>query len=106
MDKKEILEKNKQKNRNSLDEREQRVYSSSFGIGAVVVGILCLVFSVYKALHREPFYEFVTIITAYLCTTFLYQYKNIRKPFYLIAGIGTGLAAVFCTVMFILVHGL
>ena len=106
MDKKEILEKNKKKNRNSLDEREQRVYSSSFGMGAVVVGILCLVFSVYRALHRETFYEFVTIITAYLCTTFLYQYKNIRKPIYLIAGIGTGIAALFCAVMFFWVHGL
>ncbi|MBQ9461905.1 MAG: hypothetical protein IJU51_08355 [Clostridia bacterium] len=106
MDKKEILEKNKKKKRNSLDEREQRVYSSSFGMGAVVVGILCLVFSIYKAFHRETFYEFVTIITAYLCTTFLYQYKNIRKPIYLIAGIGTGIAAVFCAVMFFWVHGL
>ena len=39
MDKKEILEKNKKKSRNSLDEREQRVYSSSFGVGAIVVGL-------------------------------------------------------------------
>ena len=104
MDKKEILEKNRKKNRNSLDEREQRVYNSSFGIGAVVVGILCLVFSVYKAVRMYTFYEYVTIITAYLCTTFLYQYKNIRKPVYLIAGIGTGLAAVVCAVMYFWVH--
>ncbi|GEM_PF-523666 len=104
MDKKEILEKNKEKKRNSLDEREQRVYNTSFGIGAIVVGVLCLLFSVYRAVQHYTFYEFVAIITAYLCTTFLYQYKNIKKPIYLIAGIGTGLAAVSCAVLFLLVN--
>lgn len=106
MDKKEILEKNKKKSRNSLDEREQRVYNTSFGIGAIVVGILILIFSIYRAVHRMPFYEHVAIITGYLCTTFLYQFKNIKKPLYLIAGIGTGAAAVFCVVMFFWVYGL
>ncbi len=100
MDKKEILEKNKQNHRNALDEREQRVYNASFGTGAVVVGVLCLIFSVVKAVHREPFYEFVVIIVAYLCTTFLYQYKKLKTPAYLIAGIAMGLAAVIAAVLF------
>ena len=103
MDKKEILEKNKEKNRNGLDEREQRVYNFSFGIGAVIVGILCLVFSVYKALNREPFYEYVAIITAYLCTTFVYQCKNLKRLRYLISGLVTGIAAVICIVLFFMV---
>lgn len=104
MDKKEILAKNKRQARKSLDEREQGIYHASFGLGAVVVGVLCLIFSVYKALHHEMFYEFVSIITAYLCTTFLYQFKNLKKPGYLIAGIVTGLAAVVCAVMFFVVY--
>lgn len=103
MDKKTILEKNKEKHRKSLDEREQRVYNASFGLGAVVVGIFCLVFSIYKALHFTPFYEFAAIITAYLCTTFLYQFKNLKKPFYITAGIITGLAAILCTILFFMV---
>ena len=103
MDKKEILEKNKEKNRNGLDEREQRIYNFSFGIGAVVVGILCLAFSVCKALNREPFYEYVAIITAYLCTTFLYQFKNLKKLRYLIPGIITGIASIACIVLFFMV---
>lgn len=106
MDKKEILEKNKKKNRKSLDEREQRVYRSSFGFGAVVVGILCVLFSVYRLIQQRAFYEYVTIITAYLCTTFLYQYKSIRKPVYLVAGIGTGLVAVLCFGLFLWVNRL
>ena len=104
MDKKEILEKNKKQSRNSLDEREQRVYSFSFGVGAIVVGILLLIFSIYRAIHLYPFYEYVTVITGYLCATFLYQFKNIKKPLYLTAGIGTGAAAIFCAVMFFWVY--
>ena len=73
MDKKEILAKNKALNRKSLDEREQRVYRSSFGFGAVVVGILCLLFSIFRAFQHNTFYEYFSIITADLCTTCLYQ---------------------------------
>lgn len=104
MDKKEILDQNKRQNRNTLDEREQRIYNASFGLGAVVVGVLCLIFSVYKAIHHQMFYEFAAIITAYLCTTFLYQYKNLKKTIYLIAGILTGTAAVLTAVLFFMVY--
>ena len=100
MDKKEILRKNKEQNRSSLDERERRVYNFSFGLGAVVVGVLCLVFSVYRAVNHEPFFFFAAMITAYLCTTLLYQFKNLRKMRYLLAGIVTGAAALGCSVMF------
>ena len=103
MDKKEILEQNKKKKRNTLDEREQKIYNFSFGLGAVAVGVLCLIFSVYRAVHFQAFYEFVSIITAYLCTTFIYQFKNIRKIPYLIAGIATGVAAFACAVLFFMV---
>ncbi|MBQ3929268.1 MAG: hypothetical protein II711_04155 [Clostridia bacterium] len=103
MDKKEILAKNKQRSRNTLDEREQRIYNASFGVGAVVVGILCLCFSIYKALHHEMFYEDVAIITAYLCTTFLYQFKNLKKVWYLIAGIVTGIIALASVALFFMV---
>ncbi len=103
MDKKEILDKNKRKTRNTLDEREQKIYNASFGMGAVVVGVLCLAFSIYKALHYEMFYEYVSIITAYLCTTFLYQYKNLKKPGYLIAGIATGIIAFAGIILFFMV---
>ena len=103
MDKKEILAKNKRKAKNTLDEREQRIYNASFGLGAVVVGVLCLVFSIYKALHRKMFYEDVAIITAYLCTTFFYQYKNLKKPGYLIFGIATGIIAFVCVMLFFMV---
>ena len=56
MNKQEILAKNK---KDGLDEREQTVYSRSFGFGAVVVAVLCLAFSVYRAFHGEKFFEFV-----------------------------------------------
>ena len=104
MDRNEILEQNKKKSRNSLDEREQKIYNISFGLGAVTVGILCLVFSIYRFINHEPFYEFVAIITAYLCTTFTYQFRNLRRPLYLIAGIATGIVAAACVVLFFMVR--
>lgn len=103
MNKKEILEQNKKMHRNGLDEREQKIYNVSFGLGAVVVGVLCLVFSIYRAIHYQAFYEFVAIITAYLCTTFFYQFKNLKSIPYLIAGIITGAAAFGCLILFFMV---
>ena len=103
MDKQQILEQNKKKKRSGLDEREQKIYNVSFGLGAVVVGVLCLVFSIYRAVHFQAFYEFVSIITAYLCTTFLFFFKNIRRIPYLIAGIATGAAAFGCLILFFMV---
>ncbi len=100
MDKKEILEKNRQNSRHMLDEREKRVYNYSFGLGAIVVGVLCVVFSIYQVLHHHQIFEFAAIITAYLSTTFLYQFKNIRRPLSLVAGIVTGAAAVLSLILF------
>lgn len=98
MNKQEILAKNK---RDGLDEREQTVYNHSFGFGAIVVAVLCLVFSVYKAFHGEKFFEFGAIMTAYLSTTFFYQYKNLKRVPYLISGIISCVIAVVCTVAFV-----
>ena len=105
MDKKDILEQNKKKKQGSLDEMEKRVYNYSFGIGALAVGAMCLAFSIYRAINGMHFYEFAAIITAYLCTTYLYRFKNLKSPFYLIAGIITAVAAVGCTVLFFVVGG-
>lgn len=98
MNKQEILAKNK---KDGLDEREQTVYSRSFGFGAVVVAVLCLAFSVYRAFHGENFFEFGAIITAYLSTTFFYQYKDLRKTKYLIAAVATFVIAVACIIAFV-----
>lgn len=100
LDKKDILEQNKQKKNNSLDERERKIYNYSFGVGAVVVGVLCLVFSIYRALQFRPFYEFVAVITAYLSTVFFYQFRNLKHIRYLIAAIITGAGAIASLIMF------
>ena len=100
MDKQAILDNNKKHQKNNLDERERKVYNRSFGLGAVTVGILCLVFSIYKALTHQPFYEYVSIITAYLATTNLYQFVMIKRIPYLITGIAAAAAAVWGGFMF------
>lgn len=84
MNKDEILAKNKQE---GLDEREKGIYNKSFGMGAVTVSVLCLAFSLYNLFNGKTFFEFITIITAYLCTAFFYQFKKIRRMGYLIGAI-------------------
>ena len=101
MDKKVILERNKQKSKNTLDEREKNIYHNSFGVGAVVVGVLCLLFSVFCAINHRHFYEFVAIITAYLAAAFFYQFRKIRKIGYLIASLVVGAGSLACIIMFI-----
>lgn len=101
MNKDEILAKNKQE---GLDERERGIYNKSFGLGAVVVGILCLAFTLYNLFNGKTFFEFITIITAYLCTTFFYQFKKIQRIGYLIGTVVCLLATVASAIGFVVFH--
>lgn len=101
MNKDEILAKNKQ---DGLDERERVIYNKSFGIGAVVVGILCLVFSLYNLFNGKTFFEFIAIITAYLCTTLFYQFKKLKRIGYLIGAVICLVLAVGAAVGFMVSH--
>ena len=49
----------------------------------------------------EIFFEFGAIMTAYLSTTFFYQYKDLRKTKYLIAAVATFVIAVACIIAFV-----
>lgn len=83
MDKEEILARVKNQ---GIDEREQQVMSQSFGFGAIVVVILCFIFSIIKAIEGQRFHEFAIIIFAYLSASNFYQYKKIGEKKYLIVG--------------------
>ena len=58
MNKQEILAKNK---KDGLDEREQTVYSRSFGFGAVVVAVLCLVLAFIEPFMAKNFLSLVRL---------------------------------------------
>lgn len=93
MDKEEVLEKAREGNA-SLDEREANIYHRSFGFGMVIVTILCLAFSVIRAIQGEQFYEFGVIIFTYLGAINFYQYFKLRIKRSFFAGVVCAVATV------------
>lgn len=97
MKKEDILLKAKN---SGLDERESSIFMRSFGIGGIVVCILALIFSIWKAIHGQQFFEFSAIVFAYLSATDLYKYKNIKDKRYLISGIPGGILTIILIAMY------
>ncbi len=93
MDKETILEKSRKENV-YLDEMQQSDLKNGFGLGGVVVAILCFVFGIIKALQGQHFFEFTVITFAYLSATALYSYTKTAKKKFLIQGIAEGITAV------------
>ncbi|MEG1947862.1 MAG: DUF6442 family protein [Lachnospiraceae bacterium] len=56
--------------------------------------MLCVLFSILKAISGEHFYEFGVIIFGYLAGTAWYSYKISRKKNFLIQGIASTIAVV------------
>jgi hypothetical protein len=99
MKKDEILKKCRN---NGMDEREQDIALHSFGIGGVAICILAFLFSIWKAIHGERFYEFGAIIFVYLSATNFYQYKNAKDKHYLTTGIFTAFATIVGIAIFLI----
>lgn len=93
MNREEILEKSKKQN-SYLDEMQRSELIKSFGFAGSVVAILCVVFSVTKALQGKPFYEFMVILFGYMSAIGLYSYTKTKKKHFLIQGIAYGLTGV------------
>lgn len=83
-----------------LDEREASIFLHSFGIGGIAVCVLAVIFSVWKAIHGEQFFEFSAFVFAYLSATDLYKYKNIKDKRYLASGIFTGIFTIILIVIY------
>ena len=91
MNKEEII--NKAQNEQGLDERERSVYGSSFGIGGVVMALLCVAFSAVAWIKGRPAYEFGVILFGYQAATQFHQYAKIKRRTYLIGAIACLVAA-------------
>jgi hypothetical protein len=90
VNKEEILAKSRKEN-SYLDEMQQSELRNGFGFGGAVVAILCVVFSVIKALQGQHFFEFGVILFAYLSATALYSYRKTRKKQFLLLFIAEGI---------------
>lgn len=100
MKKEDILSKSKSE---GLDEREQSIFLSSFGLGNIATMILCFIFVAINGIRGENYTEFITIASASLFATDFYKYKKLKhKKTLLISSIMAGFVAILSFVMFII----
>lgn len=93
MKKEDVLAISRKENEN-FDERERQEVGNSFGFGGIVISLLCLVFSIVKAVNGERFFEFGVIIFGYLGGIAWYNYKISQKKDLLIKGIACTIAVI------------
>ena len=98
MKKEYLLEKSKS---GGIDEREENIFYHSFAIGGIAICVLAALFSLWKAIHGETFFEFGAIIFLYLSATEFYKYKCLKDKRQLISSIVTGFMTIFQIVMFL-----
>lgn len=87
MDRDEILSK-AQSQGGALDEREQQMLGASFGFGAVLMTLLCVVLAAAELLRGGSACGYAAIVFAYLTGTQAHLYGKTRRP----AALGTALA--------------
>lgn len=78
MDREEILKK-AQAQSGDLDEREQRMLGVSFGFGAMLMTLLCVILAAVRLLEGGQVYEYVAIISIYLAGAQGHQYWKTRR---------------------------
>lgn len=78
MDRDEILKK-AQAGKNGMDEREQRVLGLSFGIGGILVALLCVVLTTLRLKNGQDAYDYMAIVFLYLAGTELHLFWKTRR---------------------------
>lgn len=78
MERDEILKKARAQS-GGLDEREQQALGISFGFGAVLMALLCVVLAVVELLRGGLAYGYAAIVLVYLAGAQAHQYWKIRR---------------------------
>lgn len=85
MKREEILRKAQQEN---IDEREEKINTKAYQIGAVAVGIVMLLLIIIKNIFNDSTLDITIILVTHATAASFYQYFNMReKKIYLISGI-------------------
>ena len=101
MNKQEILAKSREENR-GMDEREQHEFGSSFGLGGIVVIVLCGLFTVVEWIRGGRPFQYTAIVLGFFSGMLWHNYIVTRKKKYLLSAIYVSIcmigavAAVFC----------
>ena len=92
MDREEILKK-AQAGKTGMDEREQQVLGLSFGIGGILMVLLCVILAIARLASGQDAYDYAAIVFLYLAGTELHLYWRTRRQ-------GAALLASACGLVF------
>jgi putative transcriptional regulator len=92
MDRDEILKK-AQAGAIGMDEREQQVLGLSFGIGGILMVLLCVILAIVRLVNGQDAYDYTAIVFLYLAGAELHLYWRTRRR-------GLALLAAACGLVF------
>ena len=90
MERDEILKK-AQAGNTGMDEREQSVLGLSFGIGGILMALLCVVLALLRLVGGQHAYDYAAIVFLYLAGTELHLYWKTRRRGAALLAAGCGL---------------
>lgn len=93
MNREEILAKSR-KQGGDLDERVQYEMGHGFGVGGIAVAVLCILFSILRAVRGESFYEFGVILFGYIAASSAYNYVKTKNKVFLPQSIATAIVTI------------
>ena len=92
MDRDEILKK-AQAGAIGMDEREQQVLGLSFGIGGILMVLLCVILAIIRLVNGQDAYDYTAFVFLYLAGAELHLYWRTRRR-------GLALLAAACGLVF------
>ena len=92
IDRDEILKK-AQAGAIGMDEREQQVLGLSFGIGGILMVLLCVILAIIRLVNGQDAYDYTAIVFLYLAGAELHLYWRTRRR-------GLALLAAACGLVF------
>ena len=101
MDRDEILKK-AQAGKTGMDEREQQVLGLSFGIGGILMVLLCIVLTIVRLVNGQDVYDYMAIVFLYLAGMELHLYWRTRRRGAALLAAGCGLVFAGNLAMFLL----
>ena len=101
MDRDEILKK-AQAGKIGMDEREQQVLGLSFGIGGILMALLCVILAILRLVNGQDAYDYASIVFLYLAGTELHLYWKTRRRGAALLAAGCGLVFAGNLAMFLL----
>lgn len=100
MDRDEILKK-AQAGKIGMDEREQQVLGLSFGIGGILVVLLCVILTIVRLVNGQDAYDYAAIVFLYLAGMELHLYWRTRRRGSALLAAGCGLVFLFNLILFL-----